>query len=250
VFPWRKRAFPLFIVAACCILALTLVILSPLALRGLASFERADWTVLGNIGQTYGAVSALLAGLALVGVAFSVGLQVRESRANRLEAGRTRHFELSKIALEDPLFTQVEPVPDDLDVNTRRLIIYINLQLQFWKMLWDFGELSEVELRRSIAPRLFATPIGQYYWLKFGLRREGLLAATRSDHRFEGIMNEVYRESVKDKSEVIGKRRSLASKHLISRHGAMQGLIRAGFFATAGLVFGVILGRTQRRLDD
>jgi hypothetical protein len=45
-----------------------LVVLSPFALTELAHF-RINWLQLSNIGQTYGAVSALLSSFALVGVA-------------------------------------------------------------------------------------------------------------------------------------------------------------------------------------
>jgi hypothetical protein len=51
---------------------LILVILSPLVLRLLASSFNLNWSNLSNIGQTYGAVSALITALALGGVVISL----------------------------------------------------------------------------------------------------------------------------------------------------------------------------------
>src|ERR1700730_8695689 len=39
---------------------LTLVTASPLALRSLANLHQFDWPLLSNVGQTYGAISAML----------------------------------------------------------------------------------------------------------------------------------------------------------------------------------------------
>ncbi|MQA26846.1 MAG: hypothetical protein GEU94_15610 [Micromonosporaceae bacterium] len=55
--------------------AAIMVLLSPLALPLLGDDGGTDWSLLSNIGQTYGAVSALLAALALGGVVGSLVLQ-------------------------------------------------------------------------------------------------------------------------------------------------------------------------------
>jgi len=59
-----------------------LVAVSPFALN-LLSPNATDWTQLSLIGQTYGAASALLAVIALLGVAVSLLMQAREARASR-----------------------------------------------------------------------------------------------------------------------------------------------------------------------
>jgi hypothetical protein len=72
---------PVFIVAG--VFGLTtilgLVILSPFALGELAR-SRQDWPQLSNVGQTYGAVSALVSSFALGGVIISLLYQARDSR--------------------------------------------------------------------------------------------------------------------------------------------------------------------------
>ena len=88
-----RRNRPAFIALIACIIliSLTLVTLSPFALRVIIFLPGINWVKLSNVGQTYGAVSALVAALALAGVAISIAMQAREARYNRWEAGRARH---------------------------------------------------------------------------------------------------------------------------------------------------------------
>lgn len=170
---------------------LTLVIISPLALRAIALIPNISWPELSNIGQTYGAVSALLAALALVGVATSVLMQNRELRHNRWESGRARHFEIIRMALDDPLYRQVygaRAMPE----NEARLEGYVNLLLEYWAMLWEFGDIQEERLR-SFLEELFGSSAGYVYWRKFGnlrLHETG----TKRERAFQQIADEVYRE--------------------------------------------------------
>ena len=86
---------------------LALVTASPLALRSLANLHQFDWPRLSNVGQTYGAISAMLVVIGLSGVAVTVFLQVRESRHTRVQAARTRHYDLMRMALDDPVLMEV-----------------------------------------------------------------------------------------------------------------------------------------------
>lgn len=58
------------------IVSMGLVVLSPLALRALDNGDEVDWNRLSNIGETYGAVSAIVAAVALLGVMVYVNLIV------------------------------------------------------------------------------------------------------------------------------------------------------------------------------
>ena len=76
-----------------------LVIFSPFAITELAHF-RMNWLQLSNIGQTYGAVSALLSSLALVSVVVSLLYQSRDNQNAREQTTRTLQFELIRMAME------------------------------------------------------------------------------------------------------------------------------------------------------
>jgi hypothetical protein len=80
---------------------LVLVILSPFVLRAIATSSGLNWSSLSNVGQTYGAVSALITALALGGVVISLLYRARDVDAARSQAIRTFQFELLRLELED-----------------------------------------------------------------------------------------------------------------------------------------------------
>lgn len=76
------------------LVSIGLVVASPWALRALGG-SNLDWSRLSNIGQTYGAVSAIIAAVALLGVVSSLIVQSREAKIARISAQRAHHVELS-----------------------------------------------------------------------------------------------------------------------------------------------------------
>jgi hypothetical protein len=140
---------------------LTLVAFSPLALGVLSSASRVNWKALSDVGQTYGAISALLAALALGGVAVSVFLQARQTRYARWEASRARHSELVRFALERPHYQQVFGISAHASGG---LFAYLNLMLQHWMTLWEFGDMSDRQLRQYLHD-VFSSEAGRAYWI-------------------------------------------------------------------------------------
>ena len=61
-----RRGLLVVLIATACIAIMGIVIFSPFALNGIARF-RSNWSQLSDIGQTYGAISALISSLALGG---------------------------------------------------------------------------------------------------------------------------------------------------------------------------------------
>src|ERR1700689_1110198 len=90
---------------------LALVVISPFALQWLARIHGLNWMSLSNVGQTYGAVSALLTALALGGVVISLMYQARDVKAARVQAERTFHNELLKMEMENPIYMNVIAAP-------------------------------------------------------------------------------------------------------------------------------------------
>src|SRR5215813_15531954 len=78
------------------------VLISPVLLKQLAG-RRATWADVGNIGQAYGGAAALLAAVALIGVAVSVSLQLRAIKIQRISAIRSQHIEIVKLEFDHPL---------------------------------------------------------------------------------------------------------------------------------------------------
>lgn len=144
--------------------ALGAVLLSPLALSRLPAGQRLDWSTLSDVGQTYGAASAVLSVLALGGVVFSLNLQRRESKAAREQALRGLHTDLLRMALDDRTFLECwGPIGASTDVAWYRQHIYLNLIVSHWQMMWEIGSLSEAHLR-LLAAGVFGGPLGRRYW--------------------------------------------------------------------------------------
>jgi len=61
-----------------------------------------DWPLLGNIGQAYGGVSAVLSSLALIGIAASTAIQARQQKAEHIAIVRSFQLSLYDLARENP----------------------------------------------------------------------------------------------------------------------------------------------------
>jgi uncharacterized membrane protein (Fun14 family) len=68
---------------------LSLVLLSPVLLRQLGRISGIDWARLSNIGQTYGAASAVLSAIALIGISLSLLVQARQARDERIRRNQS-----------------------------------------------------------------------------------------------------------------------------------------------------------------
>jgi hypothetical protein len=233
--------FPVTVVGVT-VVGLILVTLSPLALRFLAALHGFHWEQLSNVGQTYGAVSALLVVLGLSGVAVTVFLQVRESRHARIEAIRTRHYDLMRLAMGDKIYTGASrALSSSRTFNERRLAIFINLEIQFWLMLWEFNEMSESELRLYIVD-LLGTRAGYRHWEVHG-RDRSMNVSNRRQRRFVQIINEEFQQFMKARNTLSGVSSSRAKA---KRSLAMP--ISLGFGLLTVVLARVAVRRVRRRL--
>jgi hypothetical protein len=193
----RRRPVKLliaFTITAALVVFLSSVFLSPLALRDIDHLRNVNWKELSYVGQTYGAISALLAATALTGVVVSINLQIRDSRAERWAETRARHYELMRMALDEPLYMSAFSWPDITD-ESKRLGVYINLLLSLWETQWEFGDIPERQLRQHLAGAL-STRAGREYWANAGTDRRRYDSNTRRQREFNRIAEEVYSETV------------------------------------------------------
>ncbi|MDB4873491.1 MAG: hypothetical protein JWL97_4495 [Gemmatimonadales bacterium] len=175
-------------------ISVILVAVSPLALD-LFDGNANSWTRRGNIGQTYGAAAALLSVFALAGVAASLVLQARESKANREQASRLIHTDLVKMAMDDPAYLEcwgqyssaTEPV-------ALRQAMYVNLILSYWESRYELGQLTETHLREG-ATHMFQAPPGRQFWADTRTLRTDT-SESRKARRFHQILDEEYLKAV------------------------------------------------------
>lgn len=150
------------------------------------------WERRSLIGQTYGAASAVLSVLALIGVAVALTLQAQETRLAREEARRAAIAELLKMAMDDPdLDACWGPIPPGQDPRIRRQQLYLNMIVSEWRMSFETGALGPARLR-AIAAEMFEGEPGRRYWEAARHRRLSTSQSRRA-LRFHEILDEEYR---------------------------------------------------------
>jgi hypothetical protein len=171
---------------------LTIVILSPFLLGALNSFDITDWTRLSEIGQTYGAVSAVLSALALGAVAVSVSIQARQAKAGQIQAVRQFHLDLIRMQLDDlPTYLPCWGPLDLPSPMAQRRHIYTNLVFSYGSMGYNVGEISEPWLR-DMLNGMFQSESARRYWLMARGAWVASAATNRRGRRFVAIVDDEY----------------------------------------------------------
>ncbi|GAA0969240.1 hypothetical protein GCM10009555_015960 [Acrocarpospora macrocephala] len=147
--------------------------------------------ILSNIGQTYGAASALVSVLALVGVAFSLIVQSREAKATREQAMRALHADLIKMAMDDPLYRACwGAFFTSEDEDNQRAHMYVNMIVNHWLLMWELRSITEPHLR-AVARTVIEGPIGRKFWEDVRDLRIAS-AGTRREREFNRIIDSEY----------------------------------------------------------
>lgn len=172
------------------LVVIALIAASPWALRVFGG-PTARWERLSFIGQTYGAASALLAALALIGIAATLIFQAHDTKIAREEARRIAIAELLKMAMDDPALDEAwGPVPAGADPKARRQLMYINMIISEWQMSFETKALPEKRLR-AISREMFSGRPGRAFWEEARQVRMGT-AGSRRARRFHEILDEEY----------------------------------------------------------
>lgn len=146
---------------------LALALFSPLLLNQFAGIRGTNWALLSDIGQTYGAISALASSVGLVGIAASIALQAGAVRAARDQYGQMLQFELVRMGLEQPYLSAVGSFPGATDDQVRTYA-FCNIWLSHFWRLYLAREMSDEFLRSTLAGQIFSTQIGREFWASAG----------------------------------------------------------------------------------
>lgn len=177
------------------IVSVGLVVLSPLALRALDNGAEVDWNRLSNIGETYGAVSAIVAAVALLGVMISLVIQSREASAVRKSTRRAHHVELMRMAMDDPRYMECWGPYLTETFAAEGQYTYVNLIVAHWYSEYQVGEMTD-NLLRATAASVFASAPGRTYWRNAGTFWRDNYSGRRA-RRFHRVLEDVYQEAIK-----------------------------------------------------
>lgn len=188
--PRSSRVSLIVILLLIVVLSVGLIGASPLALDAFRG-STSHWNRLSAIGQTYGAASAVLSVLAVLGVAVTLVLQARDSRALRLQAIRESHIRLLEMAMNDPELNKVWG-PSGLSdpFVQQRQNMYANMILSQWEMSYATRTLTDDHLKLLAAEFLSGT-IGREFWR---IARQARLDTSEGklNRRFHEIIDEEY----------------------------------------------------------
>ena len=184
------------------ILILSLVLLSPILLRQLGIFTSANWAQLSEIGQTYGAASAVLSGIALIGISLSLLIQARQARNERIRLVFERHTQLLTMELEHldiygPVFG-LNP-PPGIDA---RQFLFCTMVMNYQRLGFLTGTILEEDLRGEGLPDMFGAEPTRIWWESvkhLWLNSPGL---DRRDRKFARIVEDEYWKAVKKRPSV------------------------------------------------
>ena len=192
-----RRGLLITLTAVACLIAISLIAFSPFALTRLAGLSR-DWGKLSNIGQAYGAISALVSSLALAGIVISLFYQARAGHTAREQSIRTLQQELIKMEMADPTLMTAMGAPWGLPIPAEsakiREHLYIHMWTTFWAGNYVVGELTAPAVRKLVRGELFNSRAGRTYWAAI---RENVLSTNEGKYRhFALIVDEEYQKVV------------------------------------------------------
>jgi hypothetical protein len=194
----RIRSAALFLAAFTGIAGiLSLVLISPLLLRQLGRVNGIDWSRLSNIGQTYGAASAILSAVALIGVSLSLIVQARQARAERVRVVRERHMELLRIVLDapdlyGPIIGELTPrAPDET-----RQFLFATMWMNYARMGYQLGILDEQLIREEVLRSAFGGEPLRKWWAVAGKYWSISAKSDRRARQFTRITNDEYHRAV------------------------------------------------------
>ncbi|GLY83366.1 DUF6082 family protein [Actinoallomurus iriomotensis] len=240
----RKSSAIWMSIAAIAFLA---VFASPLYLQWLAGFRRANWTEIGNIGQAYGAASAILSALALLGIAMSISLQVREHYANRSQIVRSQQFRLIELALENPErympcrgLDWRERTTDDMCQH-----LYTTMLINNHYTGYSLGFTSEEVLRGEILHDIFAAESGRKWWAEAEEHWRRMPSAAN----FVDIVSDEYTKAISRNPSpipsVVNKERNKALP--VANNERRSHATKIALGGLAGVIIGVAVAGARRK---
>jgi hypothetical protein len=164
-----QRPSPLSAVARWTLVIVSLMVLTLLAGVGLAAVlghrgAPEDWSKWSDVGQTFGALSSIISGLALVVVVISARTQAREMRRSSTAELNMLHLEILKLSINDEELAEVWPaLLPDLSPKLNRQFLYANIIYQFHWTTLRLEKASDAKVLGSMR-YLFTSPLMRQYW--------------------------------------------------------------------------------------
>ncbi|WP_437077871.1 DUF6082 family protein [Streptomyces sp. enrichment culture] len=130
----------------------------------LAVLLATPFMLITDISQAYSAVSVLLSGVALVGVAVSLVYQAQQTKVVRDERDRATHREMVYLAMGDPALAACWEPPDlPMTFERYRQICFTNLLMGRWHAAYQLGDMDDATLRHILSQH-FRGEVARLHW--------------------------------------------------------------------------------------
>ena len=174
-------------------IALFLVVLgSPSLILLTGGYSDSELVRLSNIGQAYGSISAVLSALALIAIGASIAYQVRQERAQRIDALNrvfSGHLELLMQDIEAYGPCVIDPAEFDSPKQMRQYF-FTSMWLNNLRTMYELGAYTEAHLRNEPIKDMTRSPLAREFWNK---RRSYILAQEGKLSTFHKIVDEEFR---------------------------------------------------------
>lgn len=188
--PRREAVQTVLVRVAVVVLAiavLLLLVVSPLGLLAGSRLSDDDWSRISNLGQAYGAVSAVISGIATIGVAYSLVVQARQYKLEQNQCAHTNQLELMKLLLDDPTLLAGPETIDGVSPDRTRQQLYVNLAFKHLQMSYLTGYITEAALPLHFADPFCASVVRD--WWRQSRETYWLEANTKQKRRFVQIVD-------------------------------------------------------------
>jgi Family of unknown function (DUF6082) len=123
-----------------------------------------DWSKWSDVGQTFGALSSIISGLALVVVVVTARIQVHEMQRSATAELSMLHLEILKLGINDEELAEVWPaLLPDISPKLSRQFLYANIIYQFHWTTLRLEKATDEEVLGSMR-YLFTNPLMREYW--------------------------------------------------------------------------------------
>ncbi|MGK5681645.1 DUF6082 family protein [Actinoplanes sp. URMC 104] len=133
-----------------------------------------DWSRWSDVGQTFGVLSSIISGLALVAVVVTARVQLREMQRSSAAELSMLHLEILKMSINDPQLAEVWPAfRPGLSAESNRQFLYANIIYQFHWTSLKLNRATDEEVLGSMR-YLFTSRHIRSYWVAAERARSSL----------------------------------------------------------------------------
>jgi hypothetical protein len=139
-------------------------------------------------------IATLISSVALIGVAVGLSLQARQLRVSQIQAVRSLHTELIKIAMENPSLGTV--FESDVDPADAPKAAFINLLMTLLQASYSLKVASKATVSLQ-AERIFAAEFSRSWW---EYARDSYMVETsmKREQEFVALIDEKFQEAMRN----------------------------------------------------